>query len=167
MIHINFYIVNIKPTVNIRWLVFLCRKTGGVMNKRLLESYQANKRLIERNKKKIEEEQHKDIPVVMGKVKGSAHDFPYIEQRFSVQMDEPVEADRAYRRILKWQQEIEQAEKEMEEVERFIESILNVEDREILRMYYMYEDERKTQKEIAVIFNCERSNIAKKISKYV
>lgn len=111
------------------------------MNKRLLESYQANKRLIERNKKKIEEEQHKDIPVVMGKVKGSAHDFPYIEQRFSVQMDDPVEADRAYRRILKWQQGIERAEKEMEEVERFIAGIEEVKGREIFT--YRYADGMK------------------------
>lgn len=132
------------------------------MNKRLLESYQANKRLIERNKKKIEEEQHKDIPVVMGKVKGSAHDFPYIEQRFSVQMDDPVEADRAYRRILKWQQEIERAEKEMEEVERFIAGIEEVKGREIFT--YRYVDGMKAV-EVAKKVGYTKGRVSQIISK--
>ena len=107
------------------------------MNKRLLESYQANKRLIERNKKKIEEEQCKDIPEVMGKVTGSTHDFPYIKQHFSVQMNEPVEAAKVSKRITKWQQEIAQAEKEMEMVESFIAGIADVQSREIFTYRYI------------------------------
>ena len=107
------------------------------MNKRLLESYQANKRLIERNKKKIEEEQCKDIPEVMGKVTGSTHDFPYIKQHFSVQMNEPTEAAKSSKRIAKWQQEIARAEKEMEMVESFIAEIEDVQSREIFTYRYI------------------------------
>ena len=55
----------------------------GIMDRKTLESYQANKRLIERNKTKIEDEQFKEIPVVKGKVTGSSHEFPDIEQRIS------------------------------------------------------------------------------------
>lgn len=134
------------------------------MNKRLLESYQANRRLVERNKKKIEEEQCRDIPVVMGKVTGSAQDFPYIAQRFSVQMDEPVEADRAYRRILKWQQEIAQAEKEMEEVERFIAGIDEAKGREIFT--YRYVDGMKAV-EVAKKVGYTHGRVSQIISKYM
>lgn len=107
------------------------------MNKKLLESYQANRRLIERNKKKIEEERCKDIPEVMGKVTGSSHDFPYIKQRFSVKMNEPVEGAKSSKRIAKWQQEIVRAEKEMEMVESFIAGIEDVQGREIFTYRYI------------------------------
>lgn len=112
------------------------------MTRDKLKSYQANKRLIERNKKKIEDEQCRDIPVVMGKVTGSSRDFPYIERRFAVQMNEPMETDKANQRILGWRQEIIQAEKDMEEVERFIAKIEDVRDREVLT--YRYIDGMKT-----------------------
>ncbi len=107
------------------------------MNKRLLESYQANKRLIERNKKKIEEEKCKETPVVMGKVRGSSHEFPYIEQRFSVQMNDPIEVDIIHRKTLKWEQEIVKAEKEIEEVEQFIGKIKEAKEREIFTYRYI------------------------------
>lgn len=107
------------------------------MDKKLLESYHVNKRLIERNRKKIEDEQCKDIPVVTGKVKGSSHDFPYTEQRFSVQMDEPAESDKSHRRIAQWEQEIKRAEKEQVVIEQFIAGIENVRDREIFTYRYI------------------------------
>lgn len=107
------------------------------MNKKLLESYQANKRLIQRNNQKIESEQCKEVPVVMGKISGSMHDFPYIPKHFTVQMDEPVESDRISRHIRRCQKEIEQAEKDMEEVEQFINSIDDAREREILTYRYI------------------------------
>lgn len=134
------------------------------MNKRLLESYQANKRLIERNTKKIEEEQEKDIPAVMGKVTGSTHDFPYIKQRFSVQMSEPVEVAKSSKRIARWQQEITQAEKEIEEVEQFIEEIADIGDREIMEMYYVT---GKKQSDIARDVGYTQGRISQIIQKYV
>lgn len=107
------------------------------MDKKILEAYQANKRLVERNNKKIEDEQCKDIPVVMGKVTGSSKDFPYIKQHFTVQMNEPAEADKSYRRIVRWQQEISQAEKEIEKVEQFVAGIKDVKVREIFTYRYI------------------------------
>ena len=134
------------------------------MNKKLLESYQANKRLIDRNKQKIDDEQCKDIPTVMGKVTGSLHDFPYIEQRFTVQMSEPVEANRANQRIHKWQQEIVRAEQEIREVERFIANIEDVRDREIFT--YRYIDNMKVNN-IAKRVGYTHGRISQIISKYM
>ena len=39
----------------------------GIMNRKTLESNQSNKRLIERSKKKIEDEQFREIPAGKGK----------------------------------------------------------------------------------------------------
>ena len=58
-----------------------------------------------------------------GKVTGSSHEFPYIERRYTVEMDEPIEAERQRKNIVQWKKEIQNAEKEMEDVERFIEGI--------------------------------------------
>ena len=116
------------------------------MDRKTLASYRPNKRLIENNKKKIEEEQFKDVPVVKGKVTGSSHEFPYIERRYTVEMDEPIEAERQRKNIVQWKKEIQNAEKEMEDVERFIEGISDTGDREIF--IYRYIDGKKV-KEVA------------------
>ena len=134
------------------------------MTRKQLESYQSNKRLVERNKKKIEDERYKDIPVVMGKVSGSSHDFPYTPQRFSVQMSEPVEADKCSRRITLWEKEIQLAEKEMEEVEQFIEGIEDVRDREIFT--YRYIDGMK-QVAVGKKMGYTKGRISQIISKYL
>ena len=134
------------------------------MTKKLLESYQPNKRLIERNKKKIEDEKGKDVPVVMGKVSGSSADFPYTKRHFSVQMNEPVEADKSSKRIAQWRQEIEQAEKETHEVEQFINGIEDVRDREIFT--YRYIDGMK-QNAVGDKVGYSKGRISQIISKYL
>lgn len=134
------------------------------MDKRKLEGYQANKRLIERNKQKIEDEQCRDIPVVKGKVTGSSSEFPYTKQRFTVQMDEPCESERVSKRIKGWQQEITHAEKEIEEVEQFIAGIEDVRDREIFT--YRYIDGMKAT-EVASYLGYTKGRVSQIISKYV
>lgn len=134
------------------------------MEKKILESYQANMRLIKRNAEKIEEEKQKDIPVVSGKVTGSSHDFPYTERRFTVMMYEPEEADRVSRRILKLERETAQAEKSVREVEQFIAGIENVREREIFT--YRYMDNMKVR-EIAKKVGYTKGRISQIISKYV
>lgn len=129
-----------------------------------LESYLANKRLIIRNEKKIEEERCRDVTAVMGTVKGSSSEFPYIERRFTVQMDDPVEADKISRRIARWEQEIVQAEREMEEVEHFISRIGNARDREILT--YRYIDGMKVV-DIADEIGYTHGRVSQIISKYL
>ena len=134
------------------------------MNRKMLESYKPNERLIERNRKKISDEELRELPVVRGKVKGSSHEFPYIEQNFSVEMDEPVEADQQYKRVRRWKQEISQAEKENAEIEQFIGGIPDAKDREIFR--YRYIDGMKA-KEVGSIVGYTHGRIFQIIKKYL
>lgn len=134
------------------------------MDRKTLESYRPNKRIIERNREKIEEERFRDIPVVKGKVTGSSHDFPYIEQRFSVEMDEPIEAERQRKNIVQWKKEIQKAEKEMEDVERFIEGISDAGDREIFTYRYI---DGKTVSKVAEMVGYTKGRISQKISQYL
>lgn len=136
----------------------------GIMDRKTLEYYQPNKRLIERNKKKIEDEQCKDIPVVKGKVTGSSHEFPYVEQRFSVEMDEPVEAEKRRKNIEKLIRDIRKAEREMEEVEKFIEGIPDAGHREIFT--YRYIDDMDVQK-VADAVGYTKGRISQIIKKYL
>lgn len=135
-----------------------------VMDRKALEAYVPNKRLIERCKKKIEEEQFRDIPVVKGKVTGSSHEFPYIEQRFSVEMDEPVEAEKRRKNIEKLIRDIRKAEREMEEVETFIEGIPDAGHREIFT--YRYIDDMDVQK-VADAVGYTKGRISQIIKKYL
>lgn len=134
------------------------------MDRKTLDSYQPNKRLIERNKKKIEDEQFKEIPVVMGKVTGSSREFPYIEQKFSVEMEEPLEADKQRRNIDKLNRDIHKAEKEMKAVENFIAGISDAGDREIFT--YRYIDDMKV-KEVAATVGYTHGRVSQIISKYL
>lgn len=134
------------------------------MDRKTLESYQSLIRLIERNEKKIEDEQFKEIPVVKGKVTGSSHDFPYIEQRFTVEMDEPAEAEKQRKNIEKLKKGIKKAEKEMEEVEKFIEGITDAGHREIFT--YRYIDNMDVQK-VADAVGYTKGRISQIIKKYL
>ena len=137
------------------------------MTRKLLEAYRANKRLIERNEKKISDEQMKEIPVVRGKVKGSSHDFPYIEQNFSVEMDEPIEAEKSARRIKCWEAEITQAEKEIESVEDFISAISDIRDREVLELRYMDGEADAKVTDIAKLLGYTKGRISQIVKKYL
>ena len=77
------------------------------MDKQRLMGYQKLKREQGLLLRRIMALQEKEIPVVAGKVKASSRDFPYTEHRVSVQMYDPVEADRIGRmlRIYRGRQE--------------------------------------------------------------
>ncbi len=134
------------------------------MDKKTLESYQANKRLIERIKNKIEDEQCKDTSAVMGKVTGSSSTFPYTKRSFTVEMEDPVEVEKSRKRILRWQQEIAQAEKAMKEVEEFIDNIEDAMVREIFT--YRYIDNMKVA-DVAEEVGYTKGRISQIISKYL
>lgn len=134
------------------------------MDRKLLESYPANKRLIERNLKKLEEEKLRDIPVIQGKVKGSSAEFPFTERRFSVEMDEPAEADKQGKRIKTLTAEIQKAEANIEEVDKFIFSIEDVRDREIFT--YRFVDGLKLV-EVAERVGYTHGRISQIIKKYL
>lgn len=134
------------------------------MTKKDLESYQANKRLIERNKKKIEEERLKDLPAYEGKVKGSSKEFPYTERRFSAYMNDPVEEQKSVKKIRQLQEEMKKAEEKCLEVENFIRGIKDVRIKEIFT--YRFLDGAKIT-DTAKKIGYSHSRISQIISKFL
>lgn len=108
--------------------------------------------------------EEKEIPVVAGKVKGSSRDFPYIEVRTSVLMDEPVTAD-AVGKLLKIKRERRQlVERKIIELEQFIKEIPDSLTRQIFELYFQ---DGKRQQDVAEQLHIERSSVSKKITAYI
>lgn len=136
------------------------------MDKKRLTQYKA----LEREKRKLQAEIDKlydkleNVPVVLGKVKGSSKDFPYIEQHVTVQMAEPRSADENARKILEKKKRLRTVEAELEEIRTFVAGIEDATTRQIFEMAFL---EGKKQREIADELAMERSNVSKKISGYL
>ena len=129
-----------------------------------LKQLRALHREIEQLDKSIQRLEEREVPVVSGKVRGSSHDFPYIEVRTPVLMYEPKTND-ALNKLLKMKRERrEQAEKKVVEIEDFISSIPDSETRQIFEMYFQ---EGMRQQDIAKKLNMEQSTISKRISSYL
>ncbi|MCI5996114.1 MAG: sigma-70 family RNA polymerase sigma factor [Blautia sp.] len=105
-----------------------------------------------------------EVPEVIGKVTGSSHDFPYIEEHISVRMDDPKEADMISRRIRIKNRRKEEAYKAAIEIEQFIAGIQDSTDRQIFEMIYL---EGKKQREVAEAVGYSRSRVAQKIGEYL
>ena len=101
------------------------------MDKQSLMGYQKLKREQVHLLRRIEALQKKEVPVVMGKVKASSRDFPYLEHRISVQMDEPVESDRIKRMFRIYRERQEKIGQQMLQIEEFINGIDDTEIRQI------------------------------------
>lgn len=122
------------------------------------------KKELARLDKQIERLESKEVPVIAGKVKGSSKNFPYIEVRTSVLMDEPVTAD-GIKKLLKIKRERrQQVEKKIIELEQFIKEIPDSLTRQIFELYFQ---EGKRQKDVAKILHLEQSSISKRISTYL
>lgn len=136
------------------------------MDKKTLERYKPLKRellMIDKQISKMEE-RREELPVVMGKVQSSDHEFPYTERRVSVQMFEPKEAYKIDREIVRKRARKRQIESEMEEVKEFIENMPEGENKRIFELYYM---EGLTQTQVAEIVSLDRSRISRKIHDYI
>lgn len=136
------------------------------MDKKKLERYKPLKRellMIDKQISKLEE-RREELPVVMGKVQSSDHEFPYTERRISVQMFEPKEAHKIDREIVRKRARKRQIESEMEEVKEFIENMPEGENKRIFELYYM---EGLTQTQVAEIVSLDRSRISRKIHDYI
>ncbi len=136
------------------------------MDKKKLERYKPLKRellMIDKQISKMEE-RREELPVVMGKVQSSDHEFPYTERRVSVQMYEPKEAYKIDREIVRKRARKRQIEEEMNGIESFISAMPEGEDRQVFELYYL---EGMKQREVADIVGLERSSISKKISDYL
>lgn len=101
-----------------------------------------------------------EVPEVIGKVTGSSHDFPYIEEHISVRMDDPKEADMISRRIRIKNRRKEEAYKAAIEIEQFIAGIQDSTDRQIFEMIYL---EGKKQREVAKAVGYTQGRVSQKI----
>lgn len=129
-----------------------------------LKQLRALHREIEQLDKSIQRLEEREVPVVSGKVRGSSHDFPYIEVRTPVLMYEPKTND-ALNKLLKMKRKRrEKAEKKVLEIEDFISSIPDSETRQIFELYFL---DGMRQQDIAEKLNIERSTVSKKINAYI
>lgn len=133
------------------------------VDKKRLTQYKA----LEREKRKLQAEIGKlydkleNVPVVLGKVKGSSKDFPYIEQHVTVQMAEPRTADENARKILEKKKRLRTVETELEEIRTFVDGIEDATTRQIFEMAFL---EGKKQREIGDEIGYSRSRISQIIS---
>ena len=133
------------------------------MDKKKLTQHKA----LEREKRKLQAEIDKlydkleNVPVVLGKVKGSSKDFPYIEQHVTVQMAEPRTADENARKILEKKKRLRTVETELEEIRTFVDGIEDATTRQIFEMAFL---EGKKQREIGDEIGYSRSRISQIIS---
>ncbi len=134
------------------------------MDKQSLMGYQKLKREQVHLLQRIEALQKKEVPVVTGKVKASSRDFPYLEHRISVQMDEPVESDRIKRMFRIYRERQEKIGQQMLQIEEFINGIDDTEIRQIFELRFI---EGQKQEQIAKVMHLERSSVSRKISAYM
>lgn len=133
------------------------------MDKKKLSQLRPLKKELELIDRKLDRlyERQENVPVVMGKVTGSSKDFPYVEVRTSVLMDEPKEADEIEKQIRIREKRKEQVESLITEIEQFIAEIPDSRDRQIFELRYI---EGMKQKDVAEYMGMERSSISKIIT---
>ena len=133
------------------------------MNREKLNRHKQNKRelaLIERQLDKLYE-RLEGVETVSGKVTKSGDDFPYIEEHITVQMAEPKAATAIKDRIREKEARREKLLAEIEEVEKFIASLPESIEKEIMEMIYI---DGMSQQDVGDTLNLERSGISKKIN---
>ena len=136
------------------------------MDKKKLSQLRPLKKELELIDRKLDRlyERQENVPVVMGKVTGSSKDFPYVEVRTSVLMDEPKEADEIEKQIRIREKRREQVESLITEIEQFIAEIPDSRDRQIFELIYI---DGKKQREVANEIGLERSVVSKRITNYL
>ena len=134
------------------------------MEKEELMQYRKLKKEAESLANRIDKLRDRDIPVVAGKVKASSKEFPFTENRVSVQMYEPGEASRVDRLLRIYRERKEQAEKSMLQIEEYIDGIQDTELRQIFQMRFI--DGMKLR-EIADGLCMDLTGISKKITGYL
>lgn len=101
------------------------------MKQEYFKNYKSNKSELESLEKVLDKLKAKreDIPIVAGKVSKSADEFPYIEQRVTVEMREPRASDEVEERIRKKEARKREVEHQIKAVERFIGGFSSAETR--------------------------------------
>lgn len=133
------------------------------MTEKQLKKYPELKAQITYFERKIEKEQQIDISV-SGKVVGSSKEFPYTEKRFSIEMNDPIEAEKSKHKIARWKQKIYKLEEETEKIEEFIDDIEDNMTRKIFELYFMKD---MKQLLIAKKLQIDQSRVSRRIKEYL
>lgn len=136
------------------------------MDKKTLKQYRPLKREQEMIEKKLDrlEEREEDIPVIYGKVKGSAPEFPYIETHMTVAMWEPKRMDSIDRQRIINEKRKDRVDALLIEIEEFIADIPNSTHRQIFEMVFL---DGKTQQEVGESVGYSKGRVSQIISQYV
>lgn len=136
------------------------------MDKKKLSQLRLLKKELELIDRKLDRlyERQENVPVVMGKVTGSSKDFPYVEVRTSVLMDEPKEADEIEKQIRIREKRREQVESLITEIEQFIAEIPDSRDRQIFELRYI---EELTMKKVGERVGYSKGRVSQIISSYL
>jgi len=131
---------------------------GVVLTKKFLESYRSKKAEIRELQNSLSCTMTSSSMFGNDTIMDYRSGYPVPQAVVGVDWDK---VDRTERRYMN---KIAILEKECEEVERFIDEISDSLTRRIFRMYFI---DNMTQKEISKIIHVERSNISKKIDKFL
>lgn len=133
------------------------------MDKNKLEQYKSLQKEIPLINKKLDGlyKKKENIPVVMGKVKASSKEYPYIETHVQVLMDEPKEADRINEQIKINEGRLKKAQSDVLEIERFIASIQDSTNRLIFELVYL---KGMKMKNVGEVVGYSKGRISQKIS---
>lgn len=133
------------------------------MKQEYFKNYKKNKSELESLEKVLDKLKAKreGIPIVAGKVSKSADEFPYIEQRVTVEMREPRASDEVEERIRKKEARKRELEHQIRAVERFIDEMPEGRDKDVMEMLYL---DGMTQNEIGRITGYTQSMISRIIS---
>lgn len=133
------------------------------MTRERLRQYRALKREIARLDESIDKlrMQAAEVPTVIGTVKASKRDYPYIETHPLVLMDEPREADAIAKRIRIRQQRKAECEQLVMEIEEFIKRIPDSTDRQIFEMVFL---EGKKLEKVGAVVGYTKGRVSQKIS---
>lgn len=99
-----------------------------------------------------------NVEIVAGKVSKSTDDFPYIESHVTVEMQEPKSADKIKVRIRENERRRERIEKDIREVEQFIEGLPDGIGRQIAEMVFF---DGMSQAEAAELVGYTQSMVSK------
>ena len=127
------------------------------MTKKRLEAYRSEKQEIEELKWKLRNMESKDYidnSVIMDYRSG----FPVPQSVVG------VDTGVYWKRQKRLQEEISRLERRCQEVEQWIEDIPDSIIRRIFRMYF---EEKRKQREIAKVLHIDQSNVSKKIESYL
>ena len=136
------------------------------MDRKTLKQYLPLKKEQEKLEKKINSlyDRMENVPEVIGKVKSSMKEFPYIETHITVRMDEPKQAEIIQRLIQINEARKQQVDEMLIEIEEFIQGIPDSTARQIFEMVFL---EGKRQQEVADTLGYSKGRVSQIISKYL